>query len=193
MAALRAINSKGLPFPSFDIIAQEAEMSRQLIRHYFPDPEALMLAVCDALAGAYRAVLAEGIMQANTALRLPLFLDFYFNFLTDKGLRKPEDDAVYDAMFALASRSPAIRDHLRVQYGELHYAISHEVQLSHPTMPQRACREIAFLFVALMYGHWKMVATVGFSSDYNAVTRAAMDRIIESYVLRYDDPDADTP
>ena len=40
-----------------------------------------------------------------------------------------------------------------------------------------------------MYGHWKMVATLGFSPSHNSVTRAAVDRLIESYVERWDDPD----
>jgi hypothetical protein len=40
-----------------------------------------------------------------------------------------------------------------------------------------------------MYGHWKMVATLGFSEDYNRVTREAVDRLIASYVQNYHDPD----
>lgn len=186
---LKAINKHGLPLPSYDTIAKEAGMSRQLIRHYFPEPEKLMLAVCDALAAAYRDLLMQGILQAQSTERLPMFLDFYFNFLSEKGLRKPADDAVYDAMFALAVASPAIRKNLHDQYDLLRHTIAHEVQISNPGLPQRACREIGFLFVALMYGHWKMVATLGFSEDHNRITREALDRIMESYRQRYVDPD----
>ncbi|MCV0398022.1 MAG: TetR/AcrR family transcriptional regulator [Rhizobiaceae bacterium] len=186
---LKAINKHGLPLPSYDTIAQEAGMSRQLIRHYFPDPEKLMLAVCDALAASYRELLMKGILQAQATERLPLFLDFYFNFLADKGLRKPADDAVYDAMFSLAVASPAIRQNLHDQYDLLRHTIAHEVQISNPGLPQAACREIGFLFVALMYGHWKMVATLGFSQEHNRVTREALDRLLQSYNQRYDDPD----
>lgn len=191
--ALRALNTTGLPFPSFDTIAGEAGVSRQLIRHYFTDPESLMIAVCDELADSYRTALMQGILQTEATQRLPMFLDFYFNFLAGKGLRKPEDDAVYDAMFSLATQSPAIRDNLHEQYGLLRHVIAHEVQVSHPDLPGKACREIGFLFVALMYGHWKMVATLGFSASLNRVTREAMDRIIESYCGRFDDPDSVEP
>lgn len=188
-AALDALNQDGLPLPSYDSIAQHAGMSRQLIRHYFPNAEQLMVSVCDALAAAYREALMKGIIASGTTERLPMFLDFYFNFLAGKGLRKPADDAAYDAMFSLARGSEAVRRSLFEQYSELRQTIAQEVQISNPELSQKACREIGFLFVSLMYGHWKMVATLGFSEDHNRVTRQALDRIIVSYRERYDDPD----
>ena len=164
-------------------------MSRQLIRHYFPDPVELMVAVCDRLAAAYRDCLMKGILNAQSPTRLKTFLDFYFDFLSDRDLEKPRDDSAYDAMMALASTHPSIRKNLHDQYNLLQYTIAHEVQVSHPQLNQKACLEIGYLFVSLMYGHWKMVATLGFSPAHNAVTRAAVDRLIDSYVERWDDPD----
>ncbi|WP_370319204.1 TetR/AcrR family transcriptional regulator [Oricola sp.] len=188
-AAYNAILKNGLPLISYDLIAQEADMSRQLIRHYFPDPVELMVAVCDRLAAAYRDCLMKGILNAQSPTRLKTFLDFYFDFLSDRDLEKPRDDSAYDAMMALASTHPSIRKNLHDQYNLLQYTIAHEVQVSHPQLNQKACLEIGYLFVSLMYGHWKMVATLGFSPAHNAVTRAAVDRLIDSYVERWDDPD----
>lgn len=188
-AAYNAILKNGLSLISYDLIAQEADMSRQLIRHYFPDPVELMLAVCDRLAAAYRDCLMKGILIAQSPTRLITFLDFYFDILSDRGLEKPRDDSVYDAMFALASIHPEVKQNLHGQYNLLQYTIAHEIQVSYPQLSQKACRELGYLFVSLMYGHWKMVATLGFSASHNAVTRAAVDRLIQSYVERYDDPD----
>lgn len=188
-AAFRAIAREGLPMPSYDAIAREAGISRQLIRHYFPEPQDMMLMLCDALAASYRELLAQGILEARSHERLPLFLDFYFGFLEGKGLAKPADDAVYDALVALAAGSEEIRTNLREQYSLLRHVMAHEVQVSHPSIPQKACREIGYLFVSLMYGHWKMVASLGFSPEHNRIAREAMDRIIDSYITRYEDPD----
>lgn len=188
-AAFRVIAREGLPMPSYDVIAREAGISRQLIRHYFPDQTSMMLALCDSLAAAYRDLMMRGIIVTGSTERLQVFLDFYFGFLEGKGLIKPADDQVYDAMFALAAGSLEIRTALREQYTLLGYTISHEVQISYPDLPQRACREIGYLFTSLMYGHWKMVASLGFSASHNRVTREAMDRIIASYRERYVDPD----
>lgn len=188
-AAFRVLVSQGLPMPSYDVIAREAGISRQLIRHYFPDQTTMMIALCDSLAGAYRDLMMRGIIVTGSTERLQVFLDFYFGFLEGKGLVKPADDQVYDAMMALAAGSPEIRANLKDQYTLLHYTISHEVQISYPELPQRACQEIGYLFVSLMYGHWKMVASLGFPRAQNRVAREAMDRIVESYRQRYVDPD----
>ncbi|GHD16182.1 TetR/AcrR family transcriptional regulator [Tianweitania populi] len=192
-AAIKAISENGLPMPSYDRIAEQAGMSRQLIRHYFPEPEALMVAVCEALASAHRMLLMRGIHQANSAERLPLFLDYYFNLLTKEGLAKPADTAVYDAVMSLATGSKAVRNKLREHYNILQHTIAHEVQISNPELSQRACAEIGFLFSTLIQGHWKLVATLGFSESYNRVTREAVDRLIQSYKDRYDDPDLAEP
>lgn len=192
-AAIKTIGKHGLPLPSYDLIAEEADMSRQLIRHYFPDPEALMVSVCDGLAAAYKEALMKGILAADKTERLPMFLDFYFDFLAGAGLAKPADDATYDAMMSLAAGSAKVRKKLHDQYDLLHYTIAHEVQISNPTLSQSACREIGYLFVAIMYGHWKMVATLGFSTDHNHIARAAIDRLIASYRDHYIDPDDGDP
>ncbi|WP_323005343.1 TetR/AcrR family transcriptional regulator [Pseudorhodobacter sp.] len=189
-AAFRVLAQEGLPMPSYDVIAKEAGISRQLIRHYFPDQTSMMVALCDSLAGAYRNLMMKGIIDAASTERLQIFLDFYFGFLEGKGLKKPEDDKVYDAMFSLAAGSPEIRSTLKEQYSLLHFTIWHEVQISNPDIPQRACQEIGYLFVTLMYGHWKMVASLGFSEKHNRIAREAMDRIIASYKANYTDPDA---
>jgi hypothetical protein len=92
-------------------------------------------------------------------------------------------------MFSLAAASPAVKANLHEQYTVLQYTIAHEVQVSNPQLKQAACKEIGFLFVSLMYGHWKMVATLGFSEQYNRVTRQTLDRIIASYLDHFEDPD----
>jgi len=186
----RALQTVGITFPSYDQIAREGDMSRQLVRHYFSDPEEMALTLCDALAATYKDALMRGIIMADESRRLRTFLDFYFDMLAPRGLPKPTDDQVYDALFALAGTSKRVRDNLNGQYSLLQMTVAHEVQISHPSLHQRACAELGFLLVALMYGHWKLVATLGFSRDYNRVSREAMDRLIESYCTRYEDPDA---
>lgn len=144
--------------------------------------------VCDK--PTYRDCLMRGIIAADASRRLTTFLDFYFDFLAGKGLPKPRDDQVYDALFAYAAAKPSVKANLRDQYGLLQMTVAHEVQISFPDMPQSACRELGFLLVGLMYGHWKMVASLGFSEDYNKVSRRAMDRLIESYRDEHCGPDA---
>ncbi|MGY9050123.1 MAG: hypothetical protein ACKVKF_24600, partial [Rhodobacterales bacterium] len=52
-----------------------------------------------------------------------------------------------------------------------------------PSLSRSACHEIGYLFVTLIYGHWKMVASLGFSENNNRVAREAVDRLIASYQM----------
>lgn len=188
-ALYKAIERRGISLPSYDQIAREGGMSRQLIRHYFKSGDEMALALCNALADAYRDCLMRGIIAADDSRRLGVFLDFYFDMLAEKGLPKPADDTVYDAMFALAGTNNEVRENLRGQYELLQMTLAHEIQISYPQLHQAACRELGYLVVITMYGHWKMVATLGFSRDYNRVARRSLDRLIESYVANYTPPE----
>ncbi len=188
-ALYRAAETQRISLPSYDQVAREGSMSRQLIRHYFANMDEMAIALCDALADYYRDCLMKGIIAADDSRRLSIFLDFYFNFMSERGLPKPADDVVYDALFALAATNLQVRDNLRGQYELLQMTLAHEVQISFPELHQAGCRELGYLIVIVMYGHWKMVASLGFSTEYNRVSRAALDRLIESYTTRYVPPD----
>ncbi len=84
-----------------------------------------------------------------------------------------------------AAASEPVRTCLRNQYGLLGHVLSHELQLSilDLDLERQAANELSFAFVALMYGHWKMVASLGFSPDHNRVSRSAMSRLIRAYVV----------
>ena len=177
--AMDALQKNGLPPLSYDAIAAEIGASRQLVRYHFPEVDDLMLAVCDRLALAYRQLLVENAARLDGPGRLDMFLDFYFNLLD--GAAKPRDDIAYDAMMTLSATSPSVRRNLRKQYTLLGQVISHEIHTAHPAMPAASADELAYVFVSLMYGHWKMVASLGVSEAHNRVSRAAMDRLIRSY------------
>lgn len=177
---LIALQKHGLPPISYDLIAAETGLSRQLVRYHFPEADDLMVAVCDRLAAVYRQLLVTHASRLERPVRLDMFLDFYFDLLD--GAAKPRDDRAYDAMMSLSASSRGVRENLRGQYTLLGQVIAHEINTAHPTMPARATQELAYIFVCLMYGHWKMVASLGLSEAHNKVSRAAMDRLIRSYV-----------
>jgi len=179
-----AIERHGIDLPSFEQVSQVAGMTRQLIRHYYSESEEIALELCDSLAAQYRDSLMKGILSADKKGRLDVFLDFFFDFLSEQGIPKPRDDQVYDAMFAFAATSDAVRKNLYDQYSLLQMTLAHEIQLTHPKLSQDSCRELGFLIVINMYGHWKMVASLGFNEDYKRVTRDSLDRVIHSYVER---------
>lgn len=182
-----AIQIEGVSLPSYDHIAREGDMSRQLVRHYYRDPEQMAVDLCDDLAATYKDLLMRGVLHAEPADRLRVLLDFYFDRLADKGLGKPQDEPVYDALFALASVSERVRNKLREQFSELRHALADEMQASHPELSPAGCSELAYLVVSQMYGHWTMKATLGMANADSDTPRAAIDRLIASYVASHDE------
>lgn len=178
--AFNLLLEEGLPMLSYDLIAKRSGVSRQLIRYYFASKEDFMIALCDMLAMTYREALVSVARTIDTADRLDQLFDFYFDLLD--GAKKPRDDQVYDAVMSLAAGSKPIRDNLRNQYSLLGSVVSHEITLQHPEISHEDANQISFLFVSLMYGHWKMVASLGISEDHKRITRKAIDRLIESYL-----------
>ena len=181
-ALYKAIETHGVRLPSFDQIAKAGNMSRQLVRHYFSDSEEMAVMLCDTLASVYVDYLSNGIVLIDETQRLTMFLDFYFNFLSDRGLPKPADDLIYDAVLALAITNPAVRDNLKNQYVVVQTTLAHEIKISYPSLDYTMCNELGYLIAIAIVGHWKMVASLGFDTNYNRVTRQSLDRLITSYV-----------
>ena len=82
---------------------------------------------------------------------------------------------------SLAARSERVKTNLRQQYTLLGQVVSHELRQQYPEISLPVCEQLSFVFVSLMYGHWKMVASLGLSPEHKQITRQAMDRLIESY------------
>lgn len=177
--AYEALLSHGLPHLSYDRIAETAGLTRQLVRYHFPEPDDLMLEVCNRMAETYRDALIGTAGQLDGPERVDAFLDFYFGLL--EGRPKPADDSAYDAMMSLATAHPRVRDALSDQYKLVGQVLSHEFSVQYSEIDQRGAEELSYLFVSLMYGHWKMVASLGFSTSHNRIARQGMERLIRSY------------
>jgi len=177
--AFAALQSNGLPHMSYDVIAEHAGLTRQLVRYHYPEPDDLMLDLCDMMAEIYRNVLISTAGSQQGPARVDAFLDFYFDLLD--GTAKPRDDRVYDAMMSLAAGSPAIRTRMAEQYRLIGQVLAHEFAVQFPQLDRQGADELAWLFVCLMYGHWKMVAALGYDERHRVVSRRAMDRLIRSY------------
>ncbi|WP_368184676.1 hypothetical protein [Aestuariibius sp. HNIBRBA575] len=54
--------------------------------------------------------------------------------------------------------------------------------MQYPDLSLEDCAEISYLFVCVMYGHWKLVGSLGVAEDHKLIARRSIDRIIASYV-----------
>jgi hypothetical protein len=139
-----------------------------------------MCDTCDLLAEAYRMALIEGVQTLEGPNRLRFIFDFYFDLVDD--VPKPRDDQCYDAVMAFAARSERVKTKLRAQYTLVGQLLQLEIKMQYPSLALEECAEISYLFVCLMYGHWKMVGSLGCAENHKMISRRAIDRIIASYV-----------
>ncbi|WP_127144323.1 TetR/AcrR family transcriptional regulator [Pelagibacterium montanilacus] len=179
-AATKLLRKRGLQAFSFDAIAGEAGLSRQLVRYYYSTLDDLMVDLCEHLMLVYQEILTTGIVKVGQVGRLEFFLDFFFGAADGHAL--PDNLEVYDVFFAYAVGSEPLKDRLRELYKTLRHVITHELAVAHPHLNAKAREELSFLFVSMMHAHWSFVATLGYSSDHNRITRQAFDTLIASYV-----------
>ncbi|MEM8728342.1 MAG: TetR/AcrR family transcriptional regulator [Pseudomonadota bacterium] len=179
-AATILIKTQGLQALSFEAVAKQAGLSRQLVRYHFSDLDTLIVSLCEYLGNAYRASLVEGIVEVGQVERLGFFLDYFFD-LAD-GRPMPDNLEVYDSLLAYAVGSDRLRDRLCDQYKTLGQVIVHELKIVHPELGDHAAEELSFVFVSLMHAHWSFVASLGYARDHSRITRQAIDRLIASYV-----------
>ncbi|WP_306115532.1 MULTISPECIES: TetR/AcrR family transcriptional regulator [unclassified Roseovarius] len=179
-AATALIKQRGLQALSFDAVAKQAGLSRQLVRYYFTDLDALILELCTFLGNEYRNILVAGILEMRQVERLKFFLDFFFDLADAHPM--PDNLEAYDSLLAYAVGSADLRERLCDQYKTLGQVVVHELAIAHPELEDHACEELSFLFVSMMHAHWSFVASLGYSRDHGRLTRQAIDRLIKSYI-----------
>jgi AcrR family transcriptional regulator len=179
-AATKVLRVQGLQAFTFEAVANEAGLSRQLVRYYYSDLDILMVDLCDHLQKVYQDVLVAGIVEVAEVERLRFFLDFFFGLAESRPM--PDNLKAYDALFAYAVGSEPLKERLCEKYKTLGHVIVHELAIARPTLDHAACQELSFLIVSMMHAHWSYVATLGFSPHHNRITRGAIDRLIASYV-----------
>ena len=179
-ATTKILNEKGLQGLSFESVANEAGLSRQLIRYYFSDLDMLVSELCDYLGNVYREMIVAGIVEVAQVERLRFFLDFLFDLAEE--YRMPANLEAYDAMVAYAVGSDQVKERLCAQYKTLGQVIAQELAIAHAELDGPSCEELSFLFVSMMHAHWSFVASLGFSRQHSHVTRRAIDRLIASYI-----------
>lgn len=182
-AATDLMRDHGLQALSFEGIATQSGLSRQLIRYYFTSLDELMVALCDFLANRYREILVKGIVEIDQTNRLQFFLDFFFGLAEDHPM--PNDLEVYDCLVAFALGSEPLRSGMCLQYKTLGQVVAHELAITHAELDGHACEELSFVFAAMMHAHWSFVATLGHVPEHGKLMRRSFDRLVQSYL---DDP-----
>lgn len=179
-AAARLLTKDGVQAFSFENVAYEADLSRQLVRYYYSSLDDLITDLCEHLGNVYQNILTTGIVEVKQVGRLKFFLDFFFGVA--EGYPMPDTLEAYDAMVAYSVGSPKLKNQMCERYYTLGRVVIHELQVAYPQLKVAACEEISFMFVSMMHAHWSFVASLGYSHEHSRLARRAIDRLIDSYL-----------
>jgi AcrR family transcriptional regulator len=177
-ATYTALKKFGLASISYDLIAKQAQIPRQLVRHYYPDSEALMVDVVASFTEQYQSLVMHNVVSENATQRLSTLMDFFLGSATEQNSPTASSS---DCLFALAVSSQRVRDAMHTTHQVLADTFATELLFSYPLLDLKTRTDIGFLFVALQTGHWRLLSSLGFSQHYASTARLAMEEIIASY------------
>ena len=126
--ALRGVVARdGLNVPSYDAIATEGDMSRQLVRHYYRSPEDMAADLAKRLTVEMRNDVKRTLAAADGEARLDALLEtmFAFDGATDAG--GGDRNALECALHAIARHSPKVEQAFETHLQAMRELIANEL------------------------------------------------------------------
>lgn len=168
----------GLEGSSLETIAREAGVKKSLIRHYFGNraelTQALIERIVERSSAEYRDVVTAAAAEGG--------LDALLRYLAGPSFADERDDALIDALTAVAHRDPDLRAQLRRMYAGVQRAISQQLRREFPEVPSRRLTVVAYALLCLSYGNASML-DLGLPTrqlgDASGAARAIVDGLIE--------------
>lgn len=182
MGAVSAFNKHGVAMVSYDLIAEESHMSRQLVRHYFPNAQTLMLAVCDQLSRQITVALESQADHADPMMKLNALLDVFFGNDLDFPLQFLCIEPARNALISMAPGNEEVRERLAQGQEVLRRALQSHIVAAYPTLQKDTAYDISYVFITMIHGHWRTSTFLGKSQSHMWNVRDAMDRLIQSHV-----------
>jgi len=171
-AYARCLVRFGLEGSTLDRIAEEAGVTRALVRHYLGNrrdvDRALVAHVRDRYVGWF-----EGLGAGRPPLeRLVAILDAFFDDTVDQPTQ------VVDALLGASAEDPLLQGALREMYLELEHLLDAQMASAYPNAEPAARRRTAYAILCLA-GTSGSLTALGFPRDRSAAARASADRLLE--------------
>jgi AcrR family transcriptional regulator len=163
----------GVKGTSLDRVAEEAGVTRGLVRHYLGNRDEILRALGSHVRDRYVAWVRDsrsrrtGSDPGDTAI----------DWLLDE--QPPELYAVIDALFTEARRDPTIAAVLRDLYQALFEALDGELAAAHPDADPAARRQVALALVSFGFADTDFAA-IGFRPRRRQEYRAIAQRLVET-------------
>jgi AcrR family transcriptional regulator len=149
----RCIVKHGFQGTTLEKIADEAGVTRSILRHYIGNRDDLENALIERL-GKRDDSTRFALLDAQTAShRLESLIDYFIEGWLEFGR---DADTVFEELIAASARNERLRNRLLNSYQSLEASAADELTHHYPDAPVDRCRTVAHAIMCLAYGHSTM-------------------------------------
>lgn len=161
---------------SLDQVAQEAGMTRSIIRHYIGNREAVVNRLMVSIAQGFEQELEEITSKANQEDTISKLLDYLFS---DAETFDDYDKLVMNVLMTAKDRYPQAKAALRGMLQKLIDTLADELKRAHPEAASKQCDNIAYSIVAMALSSESFV-WLGLDHAYYSVARQSAETLIQT-------------
>jgi AcrR family transcriptional regulator len=173
-AYARSLIKHGSEGATLDRIAEEAGVTRGLVRHYLGNRVEVDRALFDHIRERYVSGLQALAAGRSPAERLPAILEGIFAGSFDDPTAR-----LVDTLLGASADDPVLRERLREMYQELERLLASELAGAHPRSRPAARRQVAYGIVCLA-GMNESLIDLGMPPDRSRAARACAEQLVAS-------------
>lgn len=170
----RCVARFGLAGSSLEMVAQEAEMKRSILRHYVGNREDLIEALAKRVMSKYRVQIDWLLENLPNKNRINALLDYLF---PKKNPEAVQSMLVVEALIAASNEYPICQKMVSEYIDYLTKSICNELQETRPKSASKQCWTIAYGIVGLCFNNESLVP-LDLPSKYAKASRDCAERLI---------------
>jgi AcrR family transcriptional regulator len=172
----RCIVKHGLEGTSLEQIADEAGMTRSIIRHYIGNRDELVDALIERIIAQYAGQLEAAYADVPADQVVRHTLDVMFS---GKQLLDPRDTVVITVLMTAKDRYPQAKKLLVAMFEAMIESFGADLAQTYPRAPAERCRQVAYALICMSEMHESLM-WLGMDRGYNADARAAAEALIRT-------------
>jgi AcrR family transcriptional regulator len=160
---------------SLEQVAEEAGMTRSIIRHYIGNREEVVNMLLARIADDYLTALQEAEREIPQEAMIAATLDYLFSGQPGFDLY---DKLIFDVMMTAKELYPQGKARLRKLFDDLIELFAADLKAAYPHAPKEECCNVAYSIIALSQSNDSFL-WLGLNPAYNRAARTSAEALIQ--------------
>lgn len=161
---------------SLEQVAEEAGMTRSIIRHYIGNREEVVNRLMERISHQYLQQLREASAHIPQAQMIGVTLDYLFG--TEPSYND-YDKLIMGVMMTAKERYPQAKQTLKTMMDELVLMFSQDLILAYPQVDKIRCQQVAYSILCLAISNDSFL-WIGISPNYSTAARASAETLLKT-------------